>query len=214
MMKSDVEAKLANKQPGSLEWYIDKAKAFQLGYSMTVSQKGILGYTVTDTGAQIVKHASAIEQDGAVLLKVAKYDEQGNLAPLSLTNGEFLQFQRYIENVKFAGTRVTITTLEADTIRYDITIYYDPAYLPETVRQAALARLGAFRLELAYDAVFYQSDFVKAILEVDGVKTVKVNSLTGTQGETTTDIDVSYLVMAGYFNFAANSVITMQNARG
>ncbi len=213
LLKADVETKLANKQPGSLEWYIDKAKAFQLGYSMTVNTKGILGYAVTDATAQIVKHASAIEQNGDVLLKVAKYDNDGNLTPLSLTNGEFLQFQRYIENVKFAGTGITITTLAADVIEYAITVYYDPAYLPDTVQQAVLDRLEVFRLELGFDGLFYSSDFIKAILEVTGVKTVKVISLTGTHGETTEAIDVSYSVEAGYFNFGEASVITMQNAR-
>jgi hypothetical protein len=42
---------------------------------------------------------------------------------------------------------------------------------------------------------------------------VKVNTLTGIQGENTEPIDVSYAVEAGYFNFDEASVITMQNAR-
>jgi len=213
ILKVDVETKLANKQPGSLEWYIDKAKGFQLGYSMAVNTKGVLTYAIIDTAAQIIKHASATEQDGGVFLKVAKYDDAENLVPLSLTNGEFLQFQRYIENVKFAGTGITITTLPADVIAYQITVYYDPAYLPDSVQQSVIDRLETFRLELGFEGLFYSSDFVKAILEVPGVKTAKVNSLTGTQGVITQVIDVSYLVEAGYFNFDENSVITMQNAR-
>jgi hypothetical protein len=213
VLKADVETKLATKQPGSLEWYTDKAKAFQLGYSLEVTAKGILNYAIIDPLVQIIKLASATEQDGVVFLKVAKYDEDGNLVPLSLTNGEFLQFQRYIETIKFAGTSITITTLEADVIDYDITVYYDPAYLPDSVQQSVIARLVAFRLELGYDGIFYPSDFVKAILEITGVKTVKVNAITGTQGEDTEAIDVSYQVEAGYFNFDENSVITMQNAR-
>ena len=213
LMKSDVETKLANKQPGSLEWYIDTAKAFQLGDSLAVNTKGILSYAAIDATKQIVKHASAIEQDGEVLLKVAKYDEYGGLVPLSLTNGEFLQFQRYVENVKFAGTGITITTFEADVIYYEVTVYYDPAYLPDTVQQEVAEHLDAFRLELGFDGYFYSSDFVKAITNATGVKTAKITALTGTQGETTAEIDVSYSVVAGYFNYDEGSVITMQNAK-
>ena len=213
VLKADVEVKLASMQAGSLEWYIDKAKAFQLGYSLAVNTKGVLSYAVIDDSARIVKHASVTELNGSVLLKVAKYDEAGRLAPLSLTNGEFLQFQRYIENVKFAGTRITVTTLPADAIRYNITVYYDPAYLPDEVQQAVTAKLELFRLELGFDGLFYSSDFVSAILKVTGVKTVKINSLAGIQGEITQDIDVGYSVEAGYFNFSDDSVITMQNAR-
>ncbi|WP_297096363.1 hypothetical protein [uncultured Draconibacterium sp.] len=213
LLKSDVENLLSNKQAGSLIWYIDKAKEFQLNDSLVVNSKGILSYAVIDEEKQIVKHASATEQDGELLLKVAKYDDNGDLVPLSLTNGEFLHFQRYIENVKFAGTSISITTLDADIINYDITVYYDPAYLPEAVEQAVIANLDAFRLELDYEGYFYPSDFVKAITSVPGVKTVKVNALTGTQGVDTEAIDVSYLVKAGYYNFDEAAVITMQNAR-
>ena len=91
LFKSDVEEILANKQPGSLTWMVEKAKEFQLGHSLTVNSKGVLGYALTDEEAQIVKHASASEnEDGDVLLKVAKVDsESGELVPLNLTNGEF-----------------------------------------------------------------------------------------------------------------------------
>ncbi|MDX9703945.1 MAG: hypothetical protein RBU23_13015 [Candidatus Auribacterota bacterium] len=211
IFKSDVESKLQFKQPGSTLWYIEKAKEFQLGDSMQVSDKGIVSYPVVDTAKQIIKQASVSEADGTLYLKVAKFDEDGNLSPLDLTNGEFLQFQRYIERAKFAGTKITVTTLAADVIAYDVTVYYDPAWLPDTVSQAVSDRLDAFRLELGFDGLFFTSDFIKAILEVEGVKTVKVNSLTGTQGESTEAIDVSYNVQAGYFNFDENSVLAMQN---
>ena len=213
VLKADVENLLANKQPGSLMWYIDKAKEFQLNDSLVVNSKGILSYAVIDEEKQIVKHASATEQDGELLLKVAKYDDNGDLVPLSLTNGEFLHFQRYIENVKFAGTSISTTTLNADLINYDIVIYYDPVYLPEAVEQSVINRLNSFRLELDYEGYFYSSDFMKAITGIPGVKTVKVNSLTGTQGQVTEAIDVSYLVKAGYYNFGEDAVVTMQNAR-
>lgn len=213
LFKDDIETKLATKQAGSLQWYIDKAKEFQLGDSMVVSSSGILGYAVIDESKQIIKHASATELNGEVLLKVAKFDAGGELVPLDLTNGEFLQFQRYVENIKFAGTKITVTSLDADVINYDVTIYYDPVYIPEDVQQSVLDRLEAFRLELDYEGYFYASDFVKAITSVTGVKTVKVNLLEGTQGVNTESIDVSYLVEAGYYNFDDAAIITMQNAR-
>lgn len=213
VFKNEVEQILTEKQAGSLLWHINKAKAFQLGDSLTVSALGVLKYAIADTNKQIVKHATATEADGTLLLKVAKYDDNNNLVPLNLTNGEFLQFQRYIENVKFAGTKIDVTSLDADVINYDITVYYDPVYLPDGVEQAIKDRLETFRLELDYEGYFYASDFVKAITGVTGVKTVKVNTLTGTQGATTEAIDVSYLVKAGYYNFDQDAIITMQNAR-
>ena len=105
-------------------------------------------------------------------------------------------------------------TLPADSILYDINVYFDPLFSPDSVRSAIIERLSEFRFELPFDGVFFVSDFLSAVLAVPGVKTAKVNSISGTQGETTEEIDVSYEVVAGYFNFSEDVVINMINING
>lgn len=213
VFRADVEAQLSKKQPGTLEWYSEKALAFQNGYTLQVDQWGVVGYAVEDAAAKLVKHASVSEADGTVTVKVAGIDSDTNeLQPLSLTNGEFLNFQRYMEKIKFAGTATEYRTLPADVVMYDVNVYFDPLYLPTDVETRLIAALLAFRTDIGFDARLYRSEFVNAIQAVEGVKTVKVNSMTvmPSVGEPV-ELDVVLELESGYFNFSDESVITMIN---
>jgi hypothetical protein len=117
-----------------------------------------------------------------------------------------------MEKIKFAGTSVEYRTLPADVITYDVNVYYDPLYLPADVQTAVLAALQSFRTELGFDARFFKSDFINAIQAVEGVKTVKVNSmeLQPSEGDATA-IDVVVELESGYFNYNEASILTMIN---
>lgn len=213
VFKADVESQLQRKQPGTLEWYSEKALAFQNGDTLRADEWGVVGYALVDQSKQIVKHASVAETDGTLILKVATIDtETGELEPLNLTTGEFLNFQRYMESVKFAGTAIEYRTLPADEVIYGIDVYYDPLYLPATVQVAIEAKLQAFRTEISFNARLYKSDFVNAILSVEGVKTVKVTAMIVTPSEgDPIALDVFLELESGYFNFSEESVINMIN---
>ena len=214
VFKTDVENQLEKNQPGTPKWYSEKALAFQNGYTLQVDDFGVVGYAVIDEAARLVKHASVVENtDGTVTIKVAKINEESNeLEPLSLTNGEYLSFQRYMNKVKFAGTAVEYRTLDPDSVEYDINIYYDPLYVPANVQTSVLEALDAFRIDLSFDALLFKSDFVNAIQAVAGVKSVKVNSMNilPSEGDPVV-LDVVQELASGYFNYSETSTITMLN---
>jgi len=213
VFRADVEGQLARKQPGTREWYSEKALAFQNGHTLTVDKWGVVGYATVDDAAQIVKRASISEAGGTVTIKVAKINSETNeLEPLSLTDGEYLNFQRYMDAVKFAGTAVEYRSLPAYVVDYDINVYYDPLYLPSSVQADVLTALAAFRTAMGFDARLYKSDFVAVVQTVPGVKSVKVNSMTVTPTEgDIVAVDVVVELDSGYFNFSEGSTITMIN---
>ncbi len=209
----DVESQLQKKQPGTLEWYSEKALAFQNGHTLQVDQWGVVGYAADDASAKIVKHASVIESGGNVIIKVATInDETNELEPLSVAKGDFINFQRYMNKIKFAGTSVSYKTLTADIIDYDVSVYYDPLYVPANVQASVLAALNDFRTELSFNARLYKSDFISAIQAVEGVKTVKVNNMVISPAEgDPVALDVVEELVSGYFNYSATSIISMIN---
>jgi hypothetical protein len=213
VFRADVENQLSKKQPGTREWYSEKALAFQNGHNLTVDDWGVVGYATADTEAQIVKRASVSEASGTVTIKVAKINsETSELEPLNITDGEYLNFQRYMDQIKFAGTAVEYRTLPADLVEYDISVYYDPLYLPGDLETRLIASLQEFRTAMGFDARLYKSDFVNAIQAVAGVKSVKVNAMTviPSEGDPVT-LDVVEELESGYFNFSDDSTITMIN---
>lgn len=213
VFRADVENQLSKKQPGTKEWYSEKALAFQNGHTLIVDEWGVVKYATIDTEAQLVKRAAVTEKDGTVTIKVATINSETNeLEPLNLTNGEFLNFQRYMDAISFAGTKVQYRSLPNDRVVYNISLYYNPLYLPAEVHANVLTALVAFRRTIDFDSRFYKSDFVNTIQAVPGVKSVKVNSMIIIPAEgAPVALDVVEELESGYFNFSEDSVITMVN---
>jgi hypothetical protein len=211
VFKKDIESKLSTKKPGSIAWLVEKAYEFQLDYDLTVDDKGILKYNMLDESAKIIKRVSAIESDGVISLKVAKIDSQGNLVPLSTDNGEFLQFQRYIDSVKYAGTNFNIVSLDADTIKYVVDVYFDPVYLEATIQSNLDTVCDEYRLGLDFNGVVYRSEYYEKILSAQGVVTAKITSFDGIHGGNTENIDIKRLLTSGYFNYDEASVFNLIN---
>lgn len=211
IFKADAEDKLTKIKPGTLDWLVEESYKFQYGYDLEVDEKGFLKYPIIDESAKIVKRVSASEADGVITLKVAKYDAQSNLAPLSVDEGELIQFQRYINNIMYAGSKINMVSLEGDSIKYTIDVYFNPVYQENTVTDNILAKLTEYKLGLNNKGLVYRTEFLNKILEAEGVVTAKITLLEGTSGVNTESIDVKYLLVAGYFNYDATSVLNLIN---
>lgn len=112
---------------GNLQWYRDQALLFQNGYSLTYIN-GKYQYTTIDANAQIIKRAAAVESSGntKLIIKVAKL-VANVVTPLSA--GELSSFGYYMNQVKFAGTKITVLSNNADYLKLAYTVYYDPLVL-------------------------------------------------------------------------------------
>jgi len=201
LFKQGIEALLSTKKPGSLSWLAEKAYEFQYGYDLEVDENGILRYPITDESAKIIKRVSASESNGVVSLKVAAKDSEGDLVPLSTDTGELLSFQRYIDNIKYAGTKIDIVSLAADIIKYNVDLYFNPVYQESTVLDNIIEKLEEYRVNLNFNGIVYRTDFLNSILSAAGVVSAKINLMEGTQGGNTATIDVKYLLVSGYFNY-------------
>ncbi len=219
--KSDVETIVAAKQPGTFDWYYDKIMEFQgetvggvfQGDSLIVNSSGILTYENVDSTRRILKKASLRASSGTLAVKVAKENTSGQLIPL--TSSEQLALTNYLAAIKYPGTVINVISLAADSITYNIKIIYDPIYTTATIQSNVETALESFRLGMGFDDRFYSSKFVEAILAAEGVKAVKVNSLSGwdVTSNANATIDIIRTLVAGYFNYNDNSVMTFQSFR-
>lgn len=214
IFKSDVEEYLKSKQPGSNLWYVSKALEFQYGDSLLVSDDGILYYPEINTAKQIVKQASAVEVDNSgyrqLLVKIAK-EISGSFTPLSDT--EKLAFTNYFEVVKFVGTSVIVVSQNADIINYNLEVKFNGIFAESDMVTKIEAALTAFKRQIRFDAIFYASSLLDAVLAVPGVVAAKFNSLTGTPyGGSPTAITLGYELQSGYFNYHASSELNLSIA--
>lgn len=208
LLKSQIDDTLAKKQPGTLSWYADKVKLFQTTGNLIVDANGLIIYDIVDTAKRIVSNVSVKETtEGNVVIKVAKKDNSGNL--IALTSEELLALNQYLTKVKYAGTRLSATSVNADIVKYTLIVYYDASYNLIALQTAVSAAIASFKSQLPFDGLFRSTQFVQAITSVAGVSTVKINLLQGKSAAGSyADINPTYELVAGYFNYDNASAIT------
>ena len=134
---------------------------------------------------------------------MAKTDGEGRIIPLD--DSERRNLADYIDTIHTTGIPTTIVSTTADTIRYNLEVYYDPAVPSSVVREQVGQALETFKTSLSFDAVFYAQRLVDAVMHAEGVVTVKVVRLEHktSAGADFAPVDVLAELAAGYFEYAA-----------
>jgi len=126
--KAEIEALAAQFIGGTVEWFQSTALAFQYGDSLQfIDQK--YSYPVIDTSKQIVQRCAIDEVSGQLRVKAAKLS--GGL-PVPLSTPELNAFSAYINQIKFAGVNVVITSNVADKLKLTYKVFYNPLVLTAT----------------------------------------------------------------------------------
>lgn len=205
--KAEVEAIANAAKYGSLPWYVAQSKLWQDGDTLTYVDY-FPAYAVVDPTKRKVTQASAVEDSipGQVFLKVAQ--GTGILSPL--IPADLTEFTAYVNQIKPAGIKVVVSSLNADTLVVNMAITYDPILNPVTVKSNVEAAIAAYLAALPFDGRFKRLAFEDAIQLVDGVKTIQANTLEGYQGAVVTLINQEYVTQAGYMTYdAILSTITL-----
>lgn len=211
VFKSEMDADIKKTTAGTLTWYNDKCYEFQQGHELLFNTTtGLLEYGRIDEASRVIKIASVNVNTGGILFfRVATKDESGSIVPI--TNMQLINFKNYIDAVKFAGTKSTIISTDADLVRYEMTVYYNPATPVETIRTNVLAALEEFKTSQKFGGVIYRHKMLEAVTSVNNVITGKLTALTrkGTEDSEFIDIDTLAYLHAGYFNYTDDSTLTL-----
>lgn len=123
-----IEKRAAEIKPGTTAWYKRKTLDFQFGDAL-IFVADVYQYSTINTDNQIIKLATATEDGGKVLIKVAKLDS--NNLPIPLATPELDAFSAYMKKVKFAGVKVLIVSRESDLLKIHYKVYVDAILINE-----------------------------------------------------------------------------------
>ena len=194
--KLDVIKRVENNQFGQIQWYVSVAKDFQNGYSLVWNEaKRIYEYPVIDSDAKIIEQASATDNNGSLIVKVAKSDGADGLEPLSAD--EQSSFEAYISRRQPAGIDLDVYNFTADLLRFDIDVFYDATKLnssgeliADSIQTTLVAgekpaeiAINNYIKAIPFDSDFRIIDFVDALQDADGVDNVVVNSCEAKYGD-------------------------------
>lgn len=193
---------------GTPKWYASRALEFQYGHALT-EKDGRLFYLVNDEAAKIVKKVAVTENNGQVTIKIAK-DSGGELVKLS--SAERISFQSYINDLKFAGTRTSIISDDADLMKLvSMDVYYDGKLDLTAFKTLVETALSDYLDNIFFDGAFNINEMREAIREVSGVDdtgniSVEMKPETGVY----TSVDREYFPSSGYFKIDAGFPLSTQ----
>jgi hypothetical protein len=176
--KAELTKMLFEQKSGTLPWYRTMALAFQYGFDLIVdSDKFNNGNATIEQieASKIVKYAAVSEgtQDSRVIIKIAG-ETNGVLAPI--TNPQRDAFDDYIDEVRFAGVKVTVINYLPDRLYLTIQIYRDPLLLDADGNsilnggKPVETAIKEFMKELPFDGQLVLAHLTDKLQQVEGVK--------------------------------------------
>lgn len=194
--QADVETKAAAAVYANDDWWVKKAKEFQYGDEVVAvidERTGVLviKYPVFDSSKQIVKLAAISSQNGSATIKIAK---GASTAPVPLTALEISAFNGYKLAIQPAGVNITVTSKNADKVKYSLKIRYrgqqniEDIILPGGTIDYGLRKnvqdaITAYHNNLRFNGEISLTKLIDAIQLVEGVEDIEVISAFGRRDE-------------------------------
>jgi len=218
--KAEVNELIATKKPHSLRWYAEKTRAFQLGRDLVPEQDYYdnTGYAEDVVEAsKVVKYAAVVRQkrlNGRIFLRIKAAATNGTdltkLLPEQLS-----ALTSYIDRIADAGVDIEVDSQEAEQLRLNLTIYYNPLILgangsrldgtdPSPVPNA----IRAYLQNLPFNGLFVLAHLVDALQAVEGVEIPNLISCSMSKGELGFfSVDVEDVPDSGYLRIDDDDLV-------
>lgn len=197
----EIDAIAAAAPAGTPRWYKKKIEEFQFGDNLQLINNQYV-YDPIDVSNQIIKR-SAIEEraDGVVIIKVVKDDGNDGLEELNAT--ELAALTSYAQKIKFAGARLAIVSIPADTVNVSYDIYYDPIIPLVDLQSEMQIVVDAFLNNLDFNAAFNITRFTDILQPVNGVIDPVFQTANNTpSGGSLVSFDIEVIPAAGWFVYS------------
>lgn len=223
LFTADVNDIIANKNPHTARWYVNKVKEFQYGFNLVPEHEYYDNTGIDETvvaASKIVAYAAFVEQP-FVRLKLAKL-VGSDLAKLTPT--ERAAVVAYVLRFKDAGVKLndaTITSTDPDKLKLTLRVKFNPLVLdstgarldgtnPEPVKTAVKGYLQ----NLDFNGLFSIQKLVDALQKVEGVADLNVDLIQTQYGALPfTSVNISFVPDSGYLIIEdADLIITYQPA--
>lgn len=163
----DISETINSRINGTPEYYARALLRYQKGDELTVRADGLaFGYASTDESKQIITQVSYSENtddenlDSKLVLKVAT-GEKGNLSAIGAA--ELVQIRSYLQKIKFAGTRVEVTSLPGDVLIPRLSVYWDGAIPEAEVLDGIEEKLNEYMMNIEFNTAVYVSKVMEAV---------------------------------------------------
>lgn len=176
----DISEVINSRINGTPAYYVRALLQYQKGDELSVREDGLaFGYASVDAAKRLVTQATYAEShsdgnlDSKLILKVAT-GEKGHLQAVSPE--DLVLLNAYIARIKFAGTRVEVTSRKGDVLVPRLTVYYDGSEVESQVLDGIESNLEEYMSSIDFDAAVYVSKVMAAIRSAPHVTDVYIDT--------------------------------------
>lgn len=176
----DISETLNERINGTPRYYANALLRYQHGDQLIVRDDGLaFGYATEDPTKRIITQVSYTEStndqnlDNKLILKVAT-GAKGNLSEIGAE--DLAMITAYINQIKFAGTRVEVISRKGDVLIPRLSVYYDGAVLESEMYDAIETALNDYVMNIDFDAGIYVSKVWDSIRKVEHVTDVHIDA--------------------------------------
>ena len=175
----DISTTINSRINGTPTYYANALLQYQKGDTLTVREDGLaFGYASVDPTKRIITQVSYTESssdinlDNKLVMKVAS-GEKGKLSAISPE--DLIMVNAYINQIKFAGTRIEVISRMGDILVPKVSVYYDGAVRESELYDAIENSLNEYMMNIGFDSGVYVSKVLAAIKRVEHVTDVFIN---------------------------------------
>ena len=171
-LKAELDDKINTHERGGIEWYREQVLAYQHGDPLTLINNRPK-YASLNEGAQIVKHVSVSEVSGGGLdFKVAG-NEGSEISPL--TTDQLAGVKSYLNQIKFAGTKFTLSSLPANLVDYKIVAEIDRSVFNDAETKTAIAKkIKEYHISFDFNDTLYLNHITDALQSIEGIIDIQI----------------------------------------
>lgn len=202
--RKQVDERIAAAIPGTVAWYWNRATEYQDDEAANVyfSQNG--HYETINESKRIIKFAAVVEEYNMVKVKVNKT----GYAPLTAV--QLGQFTAYMERLKFAGVRLSVSSMQSDDLTLSLRVWRDRLLMPSGNDTAVAGAVSDYLNGITYGGVFNKTALIDRLQKIPGVTDVVVDSCVFVAHDgagTVTDLDgQNYKSISGHINLKSLTV--------
>lgn len=176
----DISETLNERINGTPRYYANALLRYQHGDQLIIRDDGLaFGYASEDPTKRIITQVSYTEStsdqnlDNKLILKVAT-GAKGNLSEIGAE--DLAMITAYINQIKFAGTRIEVLSRKGDVLIPRLSVYYDGAVLESEMYDAIETALNEYIMNIDFDAGIYVSKIWESIRRVEHVTDVHIDA--------------------------------------
>lgn len=168
--QAEIQALVDAGIPGTEKWLQKEVLKFQYGDTLSFDPVTAKYFYATVTPAnQIIKRCAIVSNGGLSTVKVAK-ETAG--VPVALTAPELTSLISFVNQIRWAGSRINVSSRNSDKVNAPFTIYYDGTIKLVDIQLLVEAAFTTYLAALPFNAEYNISRHIDALQAVLGVNDV------------------------------------------